>query len=163
MKLSSIMLAAIHFAALAQATNASTPPLLQESVVAALAEQLDGARAKRDVEAISAQHRMRASRGIAAATDYVAGELRKAGFTDAAVLRLPADGARFYGTQKSRPAWDADFAELSTLPPGDQPVVAAAKFVHGPEDDSAFGGSVPEPASLSLLAAALVGIAARRR
>ena len=40
---------------------------------------------------------------------------------------------------------------------------AAAKFVHGPEDDSAFGGSVPEPASLSLLAAALVGIAARRR
>ena len=37
MKLSSIMLAAIHFAALAQATNASTPPLLQESVVAALA------------------------------------------------------------------------------------------------------------------------------
>ena len=61
------------------------------------------------------------------------------------------------------PFTDADFAELSTLPPGDQPVVAAAKFVHGPDDDSAFGGSVPEPASLSLLAAALVGIAARRR
>ncbi len=115
MKLSSIMLAAIFFTALAQVTNASAPPLLQESVVAALAEELDGARAKRDVEAISAQHRMRASRGIAAASDYVVGELRKAGFIDAAVLRLPADGVRFYGTQKSRPAWDADFAELWEL------------------------------------------------
>jgi hypothetical protein len=61
------------------------------------------------------------------------------------------------------PFSDADFAQLSTIPPGDQPVLAAAKFVHGPDDDSAFGGSVPEPATMSLLAAGLLGLAARRR
>lgn len=41
--------------------------------------------------------------------------------------------------------------------------LAAAKFVNGPGDDSAFGAVIPEPSTAALLALGLVGIAARRR
>jgi hypothetical protein len=34
---------------------------------------------------------------------------------DARIEQFPADGKIFYGTQKSRPAWDAEFAELWEL------------------------------------------------
>lgn len=47
--------------------------------------------------------------------------------------------------------------------PGNMPMFAAAKFVQGPNDDSAFG-AVPEPGVLALLAiAGLVGARRRRR
>jgi hypothetical protein len=54
--------------------------------------------------------------------------------------------------------------ELSTIPTGDTPSVASAKFVQGPGDDSAFGATtavVPEPAVSVLVAGVL--LAARRR
>jgi len=35
--------------------------------------------------------------------------------SDVAILQFPADGKIFYGTQRSRPAWDAEKAELSEL------------------------------------------------
>ena len=58
-------------------------------------------------------------------------------------------------------------SELSTLPPGDTPTIAAAKFVSGPDDDSAYGsaygGTVPEPGTLGMIAAALVGLALRNK
>src|SRR5262249_51791301 len=46
------------------------------------------------------------------AAEQILGELQKYGYLDAHLERLPADGKIFYGTQRSRPAWDADFAEL---------------------------------------------------
>ncbi len=91
------------------------PPLLPEPVVAALASELDGSRAKRDIEVFSLQHRMRASRGIASVAQHVVDELARAGFANAEILRFPADGKTMFGTQKSRLAWDADFAELWDL------------------------------------------------
>ena len=38
--------------------------------------------------------------------------LERYGLAEVEILELPADGRIFYGTQRSRPAWDADFAEL---------------------------------------------------
>ena len=43
------------------------PPLLPEPVIAALANELSGETAKRNLEFISRQHRMRASRTLSAA------------------------------------------------------------------------------------------------
>ena len=94
------------------AASAATPPLLPEPVIAALANELDGDRAKRDVEVFAQLHRMRASEPFHRATEHIVAELQRAGLTDVEVLRFPADGTTMFGTQKSRPAWDAEFAEL---------------------------------------------------
>jgi aminopeptidase YwaD len=93
----------------------AAPPLLPESVVAALANELDGDRAKRDVEIISQQHRMRASQQFHRATEHIVAELQRAGLNSVEVLKFPADGKTLFGTQKARPAWDAEFAELWEL------------------------------------------------
>jgi len=58
----------------------------------------------------------------------------------------------------------ADFAaEFSTVPPGDTPAIAVAKFVRGPGDDSAFGSFIPEPGTGALVGLGLVGLGAARR
>jgi aminopeptidase YwaD len=91
------------------------PPLLSREVVAALASEVSGEVAKRNLEFIARQHRMRASRGYRAAAEYIAAQLRDYGLRDVHIEQFPADGHTMYGTQKSRPAWDADFAELWEL------------------------------------------------
>lgn len=91
------------------------PPLLSREVIAALASELSGEVAKRNLEFIARHHRMRASRGFRAAAEYIAAQLRGYGLPEVRVEQFPADGHSMYGTQKSRPAWDADFAELWEL------------------------------------------------
>jgi len=60
------------------------------------------------------------------------------------------------------PFSEADFTtEFSVPPPGEIAALAAAKFVAGPNGDSAFGAFVPEPATLVLLLP-LVGMLCRR-
>jgi hypothetical protein len=93
------------------ATNARMT-LLEDNVVAALAQELSGETAKRNLEFIARHHRMRGSRGFRAAADFVVEQARAAGLSDARVEQFPADGRIFYGTQRSRPPWDAEFAEL---------------------------------------------------
>src|SRR5690242_2946760 len=96
----------------ALAARAQKPPLLPEKDVAALANELSGETAKRNLEGIARFHRQRGSQGFHAAAELVAERLRAYGLSDVAILQFPADGKIFYGTQRSRPAWDAEFAEL---------------------------------------------------
>ncbi len=98
--------------ALAAATEAQKPPLLPEEDVAALANELSGETAKRNLEGIARFHRQRGSRGFDEAAELVAERLRTYGLSDEAILQFPADGKIFYGTQRSRPAWGAEAGEL---------------------------------------------------
>lgn len=107
----SLLLACLTLVASASPV-AARKTLLPEAAMAALAHELSGETAKRNLEFIARQHRMRGSRGFRAAADHIVSELRAYGFDDARVESFPADGRIFYGTQRSRPPWDADFAEL---------------------------------------------------
>jgi aminopeptidase YwaD len=86
--------------------------LLPESTIALLAQEISGETAKRNLEFIARQHRMRGSRGFRAAAEHIVEQLRSYGLSDARIEQFPADGKIFYGTQRSRPPWDAQFAEL---------------------------------------------------
>src|SRR5215467_12638258 len=96
-------------------SSAQKPPLLPESQVKALAEELSGEAAKRNLEGIVRNHRQRGSKGFHAAAELVAERARAYGLSDVSILQFPADGKIFYGTQRSRLPWDADFAELWEL------------------------------------------------
>src|SRR5271168_4217348 len=91
---------------------AQKSPLLPERDVAALANELSGETAKRNLEGIARFHRQRGSAGFHSGAELVAERLRAYGLSDVEILKFPADGRIFYGTQKSRPAWDAEFGEL---------------------------------------------------
>jgi aminopeptidase YwaD len=97
---------------------AQKPPLLPEKDVAALANELSGETAKRNLEGIARFHRQRGSQGFHAAAELVAERLRAYGLSDVAILQFPADGKIFYGTQRSRPAWDAEKGELEEVKDG---------------------------------------------
>ncbi|MGZ8781042.1 MAG: hypothetical protein ACXW31_14055, partial [Thermoanaerobaculia bacterium] len=101
--------------ALAVTTNAQTLPFLTDKEVAALATEISGETAKRNLEGLSRQHRMRGSQGFRSASDLILAELKRYGYADAHVESFPTDGKIFYGTQRSRPAWNAEFAELWEL------------------------------------------------
>ena len=88
------------------------PPLLPEPTVRAIASEVSGATAKRNLQDLTLFHRMRGSRGFRAAAERVRDRAKEYGLAEVEILELPADGQRFYGTQRSRPAWDAEFAEL---------------------------------------------------
>ena len=94
------------------------PPLLPEKDVAALANELSGESAKRNLEGIARFHRQRGSQGFHAAAELVAERLRAYGLNDVAILQFPADGKILYGTQRSRPAWDAEKGELEEVEDG---------------------------------------------
>src|SRR5438067_107478 len=95
--------------------RAQKPPLLPEKDVTALANELSGETAKRNLEGIARFHRQRGSQGFHEAAELVAERLRAYGLSDVAILQFPADGKIFYGTQRSRPAWDAEVGELSQI------------------------------------------------
>src|ERR1043166_9630708 len=90
------------------------PPLLPEKDVAALANELSGETAKRNLEGIARFHRQRGSKGFHEAAELVAGQLRAYGLSDVEILQFPADGKIFYGTQRSRPAWTSAFHKKSS-------------------------------------------------
>jgi aminopeptidase YwaD len=104
-------------------TLAQAPPLVPQQTASALAGELSGEAAKRSLEEIARHHRMRGSREFRHAAEFLAAELRRYGLPDARVEEFPADGTQWYGTQRARPAWDADFAELWEVRRDDAAVV----------------------------------------
>ena len=105
----------ICFLCAALPAAAQKPPLLPEQTVAALSNELSGEIAKRNLEGITRFHRQRGSQGFHSAAEIVAERARAYGLTDVQILQFPADGKIYYGTQRSRPPWDAEFAELWEL------------------------------------------------
>ncbi|HKI03394.1 MAG TPA: M28 family peptidase [Thermoanaerobaculia bacterium] len=105
-------LAAALLLCAASAGATSPPPLLPEPAVRAIASEVSGTAAKRNLQDLTLFHRMRGSRGFRAAAERVRDRAREYGLAEVEILELPADGKIFYGTQRSRPAWDAELAEL---------------------------------------------------
>jgi len=118
--------------AIATGASAQTRPFLTDKEITALASEISGESAKRTVEGLARQHRMRGSRGYHAAAEQIAGELKRAGLADAHIEALPADGKIFYGTQRSRPAWNAEFAELWEVDANDERVARLASWDAAP-------------------------------
>jgi hypothetical protein len=110
---------------------AQKPPLLPEKDVAVLANELSGETAKRNLEGIARFHRQRGSQGFHSAAELVAERLRAYGLSAVAILQFPADGKIFYGTQRSRPAWDAEVGELIDLGSGGPHVCDKEKIEDG--------------------------------
>jgi aminopeptidase YwaD len=108
----------IFLSVVSSAAPAQKPPLLPEKDVAALAQELSGETAKRNLEGVVRFHRQRGSQGFHSAADLVAERARAYGLSDVSILQFPADGKIYYGTQRSRPPWDAEFAELWEMKEG---------------------------------------------
>jgi aminopeptidase YwaD len=113
------------------AARAQKPPLLPEKDVAALAQELSGETAKRNLEGIVRFHRQRGSQGFHSAAELVAERARAYGLSDVAILQFPADGKIYYGTQRSRPPWDAEMGELTEIDDANPPVCDKEKAENG--------------------------------
>src|SRR5579871_2016387 len=106
---------------------AAQSPLLSEQQVSALSQELSGEIAKRNLEGITRFHRQRGSQGFHSAAEIILERARAYGLSDATILRFPADGKIYYGTQRSRQPWDAEFAELWELVNG-QPAIKISSY-----------------------------------
>ena len=105
-------------AAVSQAAGTRAPPLLPDAAVAALADELSGETALRNLEGVARFHRQRGSRGFHEAAALIAERAMAYGLSEVEILRFPADGSVVYGTQRSRPSWDAAEGELSDVVDG---------------------------------------------
>ncbi|MGI9262401.1 MAG: hypothetical protein ACR2QR_10225, partial [Woeseiaceae bacterium] len=109
-------LLAVLFAAIyLPAANADIRELIPEDVLRQIAEETSGEAAKRNLDTITLQHRMRASDQFAEATEHVLRKLREYELDDVELLSYPADGKTMFGTQKSRLVWNVRSAELWEL------------------------------------------------
>jgi aminopeptidase YwaD len=118
-------------------------PLLPEKDVAALADELSGETAKRNLEGLARLHRQRGSSGFHAAAELVVERARAYGLSDVAILQFPADGKIFYGTQRSRPGWDAEAGELWEVAVGNRDEGKASSTGQSGERQATSGRSGP--------------------
>jgi aminopeptidase YwaD len=117
----------------------AAPPLLPPAQGEAIGAEVSGSAAMRTVRALAQHHRMRGSAGFAAAAEAIRERLRAFGLDGVEIISLPADGRIFYGTQRSRPAWNARFAEFwegseRIASWADQPISLAQDSVSGRAD-----------------------------
>ena len=95
--------------------HADLTRLIPESTIGLIAEETSGISPKRNLDTITLYHRTRASSQFRQAADHVLNRLQEYGFNNAEIIEYPADGKTMFGTQKSRPSWDVEFAELWEL------------------------------------------------
>ena len=103
--------------------HADLTHLIERPTIAALAQEVSGVAARRNLDEITLYHRTRASSQFRQAADNVLAQLKAYGFDNARIRTYPADGKTMFGTQKSRPAWDVEFAELWELDSGGRPII----------------------------------------
>jgi aminopeptidase YwaD len=115
----------ITLSAFATAAAGHPPPLLPEASVAALADELSGETAKRNLEGLARLHRQRGSQGFHSAAELVAERARAYGLSEVQILQFPADGKINYGTQRARQAWDAAEGELTEIKDGKSAKIAS--------------------------------------
>lgn len=126
MRVSSMMLAVVLVSA-AGAVDARVAELpLSPAQVAALAKEVNGDTAKRNLEGVVEFHRQRGSRGFHSAAELVAERARAYGLSEVEILQFPTDGKIFYGTQRSRMGWDYEKGLLSEVRDGKETLVADA-------------------------------------
>jgi hypothetical protein len=97
---------------LAPNARADLTDLVPKEVLRQIAEETSGEAAKRNLDTITLQHRMRASDQFGVATKHIVSMLRGYGLDEVDVLKYPADARTMFGTQKSRPVWEVRSAEL---------------------------------------------------
>jgi len=95
--------------------NAQLFPINETKLISLLDDELSGESAKRNLEYLSRLHRMRGSADYQKAVEFIQTQIKGYGLENIELLKIPADGKILYGTQKSRPAWDVEFAELWEL------------------------------------------------
>ena len=127
--------------AAAQPAPSSAPPLLPPAQGAAIAAEVSGARAMQTVRLLSTNHRMRGSTGFRAAAEAIRDRLQSYGLDGVEIISLPADGTIYYGTQRSRPGWNARSAELWE---GNQRIASWADQPLSLAQDSASGRAEAE-------------------
>jgi hypothetical protein len=122
-------------------------PLLDEAIVRSLHGELSGETAKRNLEYLTRLHRMRGSAEFKQAIDFVEEKLKEYHLQEIEIIQVPMDGKTFYGTQKSRLAWEAEFAELWELDSNGQRVSRIADWQSMPitlAEDSESGEAKAE-------------------
>lgn len=97
---------------LAGGARADLRTLLDESQLLQIAAEISGEEAKRNLDFITLQHRMRSGSQFDKATTHVLQKLESYGLDAVSTLEFKADGRTMYGTQRSRPLWEVEFAEL---------------------------------------------------
>ena len=86
--------------------------LVPEETLRQIAEETSGAAARRNLDTITLQHRMRTGTQFDIATQHIYDTLKSYGLDAVEFLSYPADGTTMFGTQRSRPLWDVRSAEL---------------------------------------------------
>jgi aminopeptidase YwaD len=127
--------------------DAQNVPLLSDEIIQQLNGELSGEGAKRNLEYLTRLHRMRGSAEFKQAIDFIGGKLKEYKLENIEVIQIPADGKIVYGTQRSRPAWEAEFAELWELDANGKPLVRIADWNSMPitlAEDSESGEATAE-------------------
>lgn len=106
---------AIIVTTISTSSNAQNVPLNQEALVNHLNQELSGESAKRNLEYISRLHRMRGSDDYNEAIAFISAQLKEYNLEEIELIKIPTDGLTMYGTQKARPAWNVEFAQLWEL------------------------------------------------